>query len=109
VAYRTAARLGAVAQVATGPALSNMSVRHRSKNPPAKRAVVKRTVKRDTGLNGSLPNRSLRHLPRPCLRTHRRSGIPLAEVKPNELHSEFNDHREATGTIHHLMRSRGTR
>jgi murein DD-endopeptidase MepM/ murein hydrolase activator NlpD len=36
-------------------------------------------------------------------------GYPLAEVKPNELHSEFNDHRR--GHRHHandLMRPRGT-
>jgi peptidoglycan LD-endopeptidase LytH len=91
--------LGAIAPVPAKPVVVKRVAtapikRRAAKRPAAKRAAVKRVAA----------------IPIPALPPDApQIGYPLVEVKPNELHSEFNDHRR--GHRHHaidLMRPRGT-
>ena len=96
--------LGAVEPVAAKTVAAKRTAATPIKRPAAKRAAVKRVaVKR-------VAAKRVAATPAPAIPPDApQIGYPLAEVKPNELHSEFNDHRR--GHRHHaidLMRPRGT-
>jgi murein DD-endopeptidase MepM/ murein hydrolase activator NlpD len=101
--------LGAVEPVAAGPVAARPVAVKRAANapikrPPAKRVAATRPAARRVAAKRPAARRA------PAIPSDApQIGYPLAEVKPNELHSEFNDHRR--GHRHHaidLMRPRGT-
>jgi murein DD-endopeptidase MepM/ murein hydrolase activator NlpD len=96
--------LGAVEPVAAKPVAVERPTATPIKRPAAKRAAVKRVAAKRVAAKPVAATPALAIPP-----DAPQIGYPLAEVKLNELHSEFNDHRR--GHRHHaidLMRPRGT-